>query len=188
MIQSSKNIGIKLLKKKDGVITKRMIGLEARVSLKERGRGCFYRWGERKQSMFPSSTRVIYSGHRKCKWMASKQSGLFLQADLRKEVQRPDIRLTFVHTMDGGLTYFPLIFHPGSALSRRSAVSSPSGPRPTTTSLLMVLKLAITGAPAELAIGPIATSNGVLAGAAQSYVNFRWFRSPLKNARSDRDK
>ena len=60
MIQSSKNIGIKLLKKKDGVITKRMIGLEARVSLKERGRGCFYRWGERRETIDVS---LIYASH-----------------------------------------------------------------------------------------------------------------------------
>jgi len=66
------------------------------------------------------------------------------------------------------LTYFPLIFQPGSSLSSLSAISSPWSPRPTTTSLLIVLKLAITGAPEELAMGPIAASNGVLAGAAQS--------------------
>jgi len=41
MIQSSENKEIKLLKKKDSVITKRIMGLEAKVSLRERGRGCF---------------------------------------------------------------------------------------------------------------------------------------------------
>ena len=44
------------------------------------------------------------------------------------------------------------------------------------------------GAPAKSAIGPIATSNGVLAGAAQSYANLRWFRSPLNTTRSERDR
>ena len=67
-----------------------------------------------------------------------------------------------------GLTYFPLIFHPGSSLSNLSAISSPLSPSPTTTSLLTVLNEQILGAPAALAIGPIATGNGVLAGAWQS--------------------
>lgn len=65
----------------------------------------------------------------------------------------------------GGLTYFPLIFQPGSSLSSFSAISSPLSPSPTTTSLLTVLNEQILGAPAALAIGPIATGNGVLAGA-----------------------
>lgn len=90
--------------------------------------------------------------------------------------------------LESELTYFPLIFHPGSASSNCSATSSPSSPNPTTTSLLIVLKLATLGAPAELAMGPMATSNGVLAGAAQSYVNLRWLRSPLKKTRSERDR
>ena len=72
---------------------------------------------------------------------------------------------------DGGRTYLPLIFQPSSSLSRRSASSSPSGPRPTTTSLLMVRILQIFGAPAAEAMGPIAISNSVEGGAAQSYVN-----------------
>jgi hypothetical protein len=44
---------------------------------------------------------------------------------------------------------------------------------PTTTSLLIVLREHILGAPALLAMGPIASLKGVLAGAAQSYVNLR---------------
>ena len=71
------------------------------------------------------------------------------------------------------LTYFPLIFHPGSSASNLFAVSSPLSPSPTTTSLLIVLSEHIFGAPTLLAMGPIATSNGVLAGAVQSYVNLR---------------
>src|SRR5258706_7361763 len=67
--------------------------------------------------------------------------------------------------------YFPEIFHPGSFSSNSSAILFSWNP--TTTSLLIVLKLATGGAPAKLAIGPIATSNGVAAGAAQSYVNLR---------------
>ncbi len=50
---------------------------------------------------------------------------------------------------------------------------------PTTTSLLIVLRLATGGAPSSLASGPIAISNGVSLGAWQSYVNFLWFKSPL---------
>jgi len=49
-----------------------------------------------------------------------------------------------------------------------SATSSPLSPSPTTTSLLIVLRLQTFGAPEALAIGPMATSKGVLAGAAQS--------------------
>lgn len=84
--------------------------------------------------------------------------------------------------------YFPLIFQPGSSLSNRSAMASPLSPSPTTTSLLIVRRLQIFGAPAALAIGPIEMSNGMLAGAAQSYVSFLWFRSPLKYTRSERDR
>lgn len=69
------------------------------------------------------------------------------------------------------LTYFPLIFQPGSSLSSFSASSSPSGPRPTTTSLLIVRMLQTRGAPAADAMGPIATSKSVEGGAAQSYVS-----------------
>ena len=99
----------------------------------------------------------------------SMRSELFLLVYHPKVVQQPKTELVWhAGTRMVGRTYLPLIFQPGSALSSFSAISSPFGPKPTTTSLLMVLRLAILGAPAELAIGPIAMSNGVLAGAAQS--------------------
>src|ERR1700731_3475666 len=44
-------------------------------------------------------------------------------------------------------TYFPLAFQPGSALSNVPAISLPWSPSPTTTSLLIVLKLHTLGAP-----------------------------------------
>ena len=103
----------------------------------------------------------------------------YVQAKLTFSPGRPSERSTTAYNpvkiidnltagLDIVLTYFPLIFQPGSSLSSLSAISSPLSPRPTTTSLLIVLKLATTGAPEELAMGPIAVSNGVLAGAAQS--------------------
>ena len=69
------------------------------------------------------------------------------------------------------LTYFPLIFQPGSLLSSCSEISFPPSPRPTTTSLFTVRILQIFGAPDADAIGPMASANEVLAGAAQSYVS-----------------
>jgi hypothetical protein len=102
--------------------------------------------------------------------------GLSLPACHRREEQRP-VQSKFVS--DGllvmgatqRLTYLPLIFQPGSSLSSFSANASLSSP--TTTSLLIVRSEHTFGAPAALAIGPIATSKGVDAGAAQSYVSFR---------------
>ena len=107
----------------------------------------------------------------------------------RKELQPEEELSDTVHYDKSNIskrTYFPLIFHPGSSLSSLSAISLLGSP--TTTSLLTVRREQTLGAPGALAIGPMASSNGVAAGAAQSYVSFRWFKSPLKMTRSERER
>lgn len=75
-----------------------------------------------------------------------------------------------------------LIFHPSSSWSSLWA----SDPLiPTTTSDLIVRSEQTGGVPGSEARGPIATSKGVVGGAWQSYVSFRWLRSPLKTTRSE---
>lgn len=53
---------------------------------------------------------------------------------------------------------------------------------------LIVLIEQTLGAPALLAMGPIASSNEVVLGAAQSYVNLRWLRSPLNITKRARER